>query len=166
MKNLIIGTIIMANFILHTTLFHNFKLFGVIPNTALVLVVTFSIHYGKSKGAVIGFLMGIIQDILFGRVVGMNALAYMLIGYFVGMMTHKIIMEKLVVPFLLVALSTLLNALINLLFIYFLGFRTEVFLLFKDIIIVEMPYNAFLSVPIYVYVSKIIDSKLMQKRGY
>lgn len=166
MKNLIIGIIIVGNFIMQSTALHNLSFLGVLPNTTLIIIITFAVHFGKNKGAVIGVIAGLIQDVIFGRAIGMNALAYMLTGYFIGMMSQKIIKENIITPILLTAISTILNACINLFFIYFLGFTTEVLLLFRESIIVEMPYNLVLSIPIYIYLTKLINSKIMKKEYY
>jgi len=166
LKNLIIGIVIVGNFIVQSTALHNFSFLGVLPNTTLIIIIAFAIHFGEKKGAVIGAIAGLIQDIIFGRAIGMNALAYMLTGYFTGMMSQKIIKENIVTPILLTAISTILNACINLFFIYFLGFTTEVLLLFRETIIVEMPYNVVLSIPIYIYITKLINSKIMKQEYY
>ncbi|MGV8147083.1 MAG: rod shape-determining protein MreD [Alkaliphilus sp.] len=166
MKNLIIGIIIVGNLILQSTLLHQFRLFGVAPNTALLMLITFALHYGKSRGAVIGAIMGLLQDVIFSRAIGINALIYMLAGYFVGMMSQKIIKENIITPVLLSVALTILSACVSLLFMYFLGFTTEIFLLFKEVVVIEAPYNAMLSVPIYIYLTRIIKSKRMQNEHY
>ncbi|WP_026475942.1 rod shape-determining protein MreD [Alkaliphilus transvaalensis] len=164
MKSIVIGMIIIVNLILQSTLFQYFKIFDVLPSTGLILVISFSIYSGKYKGAVIGFFVGILQDIMFGRVIGLNALVFMLTGYVVGLINRKVFKDNLLIPFALTALATVFYEGVNMLFIYLLGYRIELLNIFKKMLVVEVLYNSIFSVFIYIYVSKLFQSRLMKRR--
>jgi len=163
-RPVIISLIIILNLILQSTVFQWIKIYGVLPNTALILVVSLSIYNGKNNGAIIGFCIGILQDIIFGRIIGSNALIFMLIGYLVGLMDQKIFKENLIIPFVLTALATVFYETINLLLIFSLGYRIELFNVLKKMLIAEVIYNSILSPFIYFYVSKFFKSNAMKKR--
>jgi len=163
-KPIIISLIIVFNLILQSTVFQWIKIYGVLPNTALILVISLAIYNGKNKGAIIGFFIGILQDIIFGRIIGLNALIFMIIGYLVGLMDKKIFKDNLIIPFILTALATVFYESINLLLIFSLGYRIELFNVLKKMLITEVTYNSILSPIIYFYVSKLSKSSLMKKR--
>ena len=73
-KCFILFIVIIVNFIIQFTLLQHFKIWGVIPNTALIIVVCFAILQGRKDGAIIGFFLGILQDVFVGNVIGANAL--------------------------------------------------------------------------------------------
>lgn len=165
-KGVIIGLIIVANLILQSTLLQYFKIYNVLPNTALILVISFAMYSGKNKGAIIGLCVGILQDIIFGRVIGLNAFVYMLIGYFVGLINRKVFKDNLLIPVALTAVGTVLYETVNMLFLYFLKYRIELFNVFKKMLVVEVLYNSIFSILIYIYVSKLFQTKKKKKNRH
>ncbi|MGB4312298.1 MAG: rod shape-determining protein MreD [Natronincolaceae bacterium] len=165
MRSIIIGLIILFNLILQSTLFQWVEIYGVVPNTSLILVMSFAIYSGRNRGAVIGFLMGILQDIIFGRTIGLNALVFMVIGYLIGLMDQKISKDNLLIPFVLTMLATVFYETINLLLLFLLGCRIELLNIIKKMLITEVIYNSFVSLVIYYYISKLFKLSLM-KKGY
>lgn len=165
MRSIIIGLIILFNLIFQATLFQWIGIYGVVPNTALILVISFSIYSGKSRGAAIGFSIGILQDVIFGRTIGLNALIFMIIGYLVGFMDQKIFKDSLLIPFTLTILTTIFYETMNLLLVFLLGYRIELLNIIKKVLIIEVAYNSIVSLVIYYYVSKLYRTGLM-KKGY
>jgi rod shape-determining protein MreD len=127
--------------------------------------MSFAIYSGRNRGAVIGFLMGILQDIIFGRTIGLNALVFMVIGYLIGLMDQKISKDNLLIPFVLTMLATVFYETINLLLLFLLGCRIELLNIIKKMLITEVIYNSFVSLVIYYYISKLFKLSLM-KKGY
>ncbi|ABW19303.1 rod shape-determining protein MreD [Alkaliphilus oremlandii] len=164
MKFIIISIIVVLNLILQSTTLQWFNILGTLPNTAIILVISFAVHSGKKQGAIIGFFVGLLQDITFGRIIGMNALAYMLIGYTVGLTEQKIFKGNILIPIILTGLATIFYELMNLLLIFLLGYRIELLNIFKKMLIVELIYNCILSPILYFYVSKLFKLDVMKKR--
>ncbi|KAB3531441.1 rod shape-determining protein MreD [Alkaliphilus serpentinus] len=164
MKATIIGILLIINLILQSTLFQYFAIFGVLPNTALVLIVSISIFTGKGKGAITGFVAGLLQDIIFGKMVGLNAMIYMLIGYTMGSINEKLYKDNPIVPILLTAASTVAFETINMVFLYLMRYRIELFNVFKNMLIIEVLYNSFLSIFIYLLISKLYKTNRLKKR--
>ncbi len=165
MRSIIIGLIILFNLILQSTLFQWVEIYGVVPNTSLILVMSFAIYNGRNRGAVIGFFIGILQDIIFGYTIGLNALVFMVIGYLIGLMDQKISKDNLLIPFVLTVLATVFYETINLLLLFLLGYRIELLNIIKKMLIVEVIYNSFVSLVIYYYISRLFKSGLL-KKGY
>ncbi|GAB6088062.1 rod shape-determining protein MreD [Alkaliphilus crotonatoxidans] len=164
MKAFVISMIVLLNLILQSTLFQYFEIYGVVPNTALILVISLAVYNGKIKGAGIGFVVGLLQDIIFGRMIGLNALVYMLTGYGVGLLNKNVFKDNLLIPFSLTAVSTVFYESINLLLLFFMGYKFELLSFFKKMLMVEVLYNSIVSIFVYIYVSKLYQSKLMKKR--
>lgn len=164
-RSIIIGLIILFNLIFQSTLFQWVQIYGVVPNTSLILVMSFAIYNGRNKGAAIGSIVGILQDIIFGHTIGLNALVFMVIGYLIGLMDQKISKDNLLIPFVLTVLATVFYEAINLLLLFLLGYRIELLNIIKKMLIIEVIYNSVVSLGIYYYISKLFKSGLM-KKGY
>ncbi|MEW9124214.1 MAG: rod shape-determining protein MreD [Thermotaleaceae bacterium] len=98
MRIFAVSTILIVNFLLHSTVLQHFRIFGIIPNTTLILVVHFSMLWGKNRGALIGFFAGLLQDIFLGNLFGANILIYMLLGYNLGMLEKTIFKDNPLTP--------------------------------------------------------------------
>ncbi|MBS3994191.1 MAG: rod shape-determining protein MreD [Alkaliphilus sp.] len=149
MKFMAVFIIMTCNLILQSTLLQYFKIFNIIPNTTLVLVVVFSILWGKYRGASIGLVAGLVQDILFGEMVGTNALIYMLIGLIIGSLESSIFKENSFTP---VFFSTLSTFVYHLLFYFIMTIadnQIPFLLILRKIVLIEVIYNAVFSVAIY-----------------
>ena len=65
---------------LDSFLFARFHLFGIRPDCLLALLVSLGVLLGQSDGLILGLVAGLLSDVLFGRAVGLGAVAYMLAG--------------------------------------------------------------------------------------
>lgn len=63
---------------------------GVVPDGMLLVTLYFGLHRGRETGLVGGFTMGLIQDVLSGGILGVNALSKGLIGHFTGRMKRNV----------------------------------------------------------------------------
>ncbi len=141
--------IIILNFIIQSTLLQYFRIFGIIPNTSLIIIIVFSILWGKNKGAIIGFSVGIMQDILLGNLLGANALIYMLIGYTVGIYERKIFKDSYLTPIFFTSIATVTYHLMFYILMYMMHNKISLAVLFKNVIWLETIYNAGISLFIY-----------------
>ncbi|QXM05757.1 rod shape-determining protein MreD [Crassaminicella indica] len=149
MRMLAVTSIIIFNFLIQSTLLQYFRILGVLPNTSLIVVVGFSILWGKKSGAIIGFFTGILQDIMLGNMIGTNALLYMLIGYNIGVLEKKIYKDNNLAPIFFTTISTILYHLVYYVFMYVSHNATNMIFLFRKIIFLEVIYNDVLSIFIY-----------------
>lgn len=67
MRLLITALMVFINFILQTTLLQMFAIRGVLPNTALIIAVSYALLRGSREGAFVGIGAGLLQDIFFWR---------------------------------------------------------------------------------------------------
>lgn len=137
--------IIIINFIFQTTLLQHFRIFGVLPNTTLIIVVVFAILWGRKRGAAVGFFSGALQDIFFGTLLGMNALLYMLLGFSVGSFENKIFKDNTITPIFFTVLGTIFYHLLYYFIMYVTQNKIDFIVLFGKIIAIEAVYNSILS---------------------
>ncbi len=149
MRIFAVSMILITNFLLQSTLLQHFRVFGIIPNTALILVVHFAILWGKNRGALIGFFAGLLQDIFLGNIFGANALIYMIIGFNVGMLEKAVFKDNPLTPVLFTVVATVIYhiSLFSLMYIY--QMRTDFVSLLRSVIIIEAIFNGVLSPFIY-----------------
>lgn len=100
--------------VLQSTILHHVQVGGVTPDLILVLVVFHSIFQGPKRGAIFGFALGLMEDIMLGRFIGMNALAKGMTSLLVGGLAQRAFRENILVPIFTLFLGTLFNELIYL----------------------------------------------------
>lgn len=74
----------LVTFILQVTLFSKIEIFGSNINLILALVVSLSQILGVKSGSNVGLILGLLEDLLFSKLIGVRALSYFWIAYIVG----------------------------------------------------------------------------------
>lgn len=141
--------ILILNFIFQSTILQHFKVLGVVPNTSLIIVVIFALLKGKYSGAFTGLIAGLLQDIFFGGVIGINAFIYFAIGYMAGLLDDKVFKENLVLPFLTILSATAIYNIMYYLFMLFLSIDVSFIVMIKGILLKEMIYNSTVAILMY-----------------
>lgn len=155
MTILILIVVLMLNFFLQSAIIPYLSILGVVPNTALLIVIAISLLRGKYYGGFMGLFIGLLQDIVFSPVIGINAFIYFFAGYLIGLVENKLSRDNLFIPLIFSVVGTLYYNFSYYVFMFFLS-RDIPFLSFtKNIMIVEIIYNAILSIPVYMIFSKI-----------
>lgn len=149
MRILVIGIILILNTILQSTYFDYIEIINIKPNTAIIIIVSFALMRGSFEGAIIGFCAGLLQDLLFGTSIGINALLGMYIGYFCGKLNKDFYSENYLLELILCVFSVLFYDSV----IYILGFlvrgKTDFIYFLNNIIIPEVVYTSVLSLLVY-----------------
>ena len=104
-RKLITLVLILACFLVQTTVWNLFPLGNVKPNLLLILTVSLGLMRGKHTGLWVGFLSGLVIDLFYGTLIGFNALVYMYIGYINGNFYKVFYDEDVKIPMILVAIS-------------------------------------------------------------
>lgn len=149
MKYFIIAIIVLVNFIIESTILHHVSIFGVVPNTSLIIIVCISILSGKKTGSILGLILGFLQDMIFYDVIGVHALIYFIIGYVIGLTDKKVFKENLFLPFVFTAISTFAFHLSYYVFMYFLSINIDMIKFIRNVVIIETFYNSLISVFFY-----------------
>lgn len=160
-----IFAVLLLNLVLQSTLMHSIQIRGIIPNTALIVIVSMSLLRGSTEGAATGLVAGLLQDIFFGVSLGYYALLGMLLGFFIGKANKGFYRENYVIPVFMCSVSTLAyESCIFLTSVLFSG-NTNYLYFIINLIIPEMVYNAILTILIYRILFS-INSVLEQKEKY
>ena len=101
------AAILALNLIFQSYVMPFFKIRGIIPNTALVIIISFSLLRGSFEGCLTGFGAGLLQDIFFGNSLGYYALLGTLTGYLCGKFNHGFFRENYATPVILSAVAAI-----------------------------------------------------------
>ncbi len=78
---------------------------GYVPDAMLSLTVLIALHETPKRGMWAGLLGGLMQDLWAGRLIGLNALTFALLGYGVAWVQQRIVRDPIFVPGLIAGLS-------------------------------------------------------------
>lgn len=101
-----IGFLFLLSLLLQSTIFNYLVLAGVKPDFVLLLLIYFAFTNGPGKGAVLGLVLGVVEDFYLGRFVGINALALLFTGFVAGWFETKLYKENLLIALLVVFVAS------------------------------------------------------------
>ncbi len=163
---LILGIIILLNFILESTVFQYTRIFGVKPDFTIMLIVSYAIMRGSIYGGSIGLVSGFLNDLFYGKSFGVNSLSYMLTGYIIGQSQENIFKDSLIpsVFFNIVGIFIYQNL------FYFISYLSKVDISYMyvliNIIVPQSIYNGILGVIVYRYIYILDEKSFMDKKIY
>ncbi|MCR5790538.1 MAG: rod shape-determining protein MreD [Lachnospiraceae bacterium] len=150
MKRILIEIlIIIAAFILQTTVFRLISLGGIVPNLLIIVTSSFGIMRGRNEGMFVGFLCGILVDIFFGSILGFYALAYTVIGYVNGIFKTMFYPEDVKLPMFLISASEAVYCFICYIFLFMLRGRMHFGYYIVHIILPEIVYTIVATIVLY-----------------
>lgn len=155
MSFLILFLILIFSLIIQCSILPYLSVFGVVGNIILPTVIAIALLGKKPYGGVMGVLLGLLQDILFSRFLGINALIYFAIGYILGNIDFHLSRDNLYMPVVLTSFLTIIYNLMYFIIIYFLGKEISVIYFVKNKLIIELVYNGILSIGVYKIVSRV-----------
>lgn len=103
MHRLYIALSLMVAMFLDAVIFARVNIAGITPDCVLVIIVSLGTLLGAVEAGAIGCVVGLIMDILFGRAVGINAVAYMIAGVAGGLFYKKYYADNNIIPMLTTA---------------------------------------------------------------
>lgn len=140
---------ILICFVLQSAMFHYVRLAGIMPNLLLILVVSTAYMRGRNTGLLIGFFSGLFVDLIFGQVVGLYALFYLLIGYFIGFLNKFYSNDDFTLPIIFVAVCDFFYGFFYYVFEFLLRSRLNLLYYFRRFILPEIIYTVAVSVLLY-----------------
>ncbi len=167
MKKLYIILIVFINLILQVTLYNFIKVFDVVPNVALILIVLFSLTTDVFMGGFIGLFTGLLYDVLIMDVIGINALIYFIIGVTLGSFSEEINRENKMLYVFVTAISTVFYHLVTAFIMFFLKMNIANITLIIDKIIIQIIINSLLCILIQrllSYIFGLANIKLFNNR--
>lgn len=171
MKRFIVSFIlIIICFLLQSTVFQSLNFGGIVPNLMIVLTASFGFMRGKRTGLLFGFFCGLLADVFFGSVLGLNAMIYMYIGYTNGKCNRVFFPEDIKLPLALILASDLSYSFLTYLTLFLLRGRFHLGYYFLNIMLPEMVYTIMVTLFLYPLVlwinKKLEDSEKRSARKF
>ncbi len=165
MKRLIVYTLeIIILLVIQSATFHYFKLADIMPNLLLILVVSTAHMRGRMTGMIMGFVTGILVDLMFASyIIGLYALLYLVIGYLAGFSNKVYSNDDYTLPIVLIGISDLIYGFFYYVFEFLLRGRLNFLFYLRRLIIPEVIYTIAASVLLYKLLH-MINNRLERKK--
>ncbi|MCL2491140.1 MAG: rod shape-determining protein MreD [Coriobacteriia bacterium] len=115
---------------------------GVSPNFLMITVIIMALVEGPNTGTVLGFVAGLLFDLLGAGPVGPMALVLSITGYIAGLVQENLFAEGWILPVGVIALATFTSEILYMIVILFLGTQTSLASAFFGIVLPSTFYNA------------------------
>ncbi len=158
MKRLAGAIAIIIFFLLQSTLFQYIAFAGIVPNLMIMLTSIFGFMLGRTDGMLVGFACGLLTDIFYGSVLGVNALIFLLIGYANGIANRTFYPDDIKYPIILIAASDTACLILTYLTGFLLRARFNVVYYFIHLMLPELIYTVVVSFAIYIPIRNILLS--------
>ena len=122
---------------------------GILPNTALIIVVSYALLRGSTEGAIVGFFSGLPIDIFFGTSFGYYTLLFLLAGLLIGRSQKDFYRENYLLPIIICSLAAIVYESIIFITGFFLQGNTTVLYFLVRLALPEAVYTAVVTIPIY-----------------
>ncbi|WP_054936270.1 MULTISPECIES: rod shape-determining protein MreD [Moorella (nom. illeg.)] len=113
----------LAGLILEATLLPALKMAGVKADLLTVFLAIFAFLKGAPRGAALGFIYGLLEDLYLAKFLGLNALTRMVSGYLMGLSKDWLNQDNLLGPAILAFLATIGQGFLFLLVGHLAGFK-------------------------------------------
>ena len=121
MKGFFLFLAAFLGIVLRDTVFNGLSVAGGKPDFVLILVVFFAIFRGSVQGGLMGVALGLLEDLMTGRFIGINAICKGLLGYLVGVSDRNLYKNNFFVPIAAILVATFLNTVFYYLFSVLIG---------------------------------------------
>lgn len=159
LRKIVMLFMILIGYLLQSTLFSVISLGGVAPNMLIILTATCGFMRGHKEGMFVGFVSGLLLDVLFGGILGFYALIFTLVGYLNGFFTSIFYPEDIKLPMVLITSSELIYCLLVYFFKFLVHGRTNLGYFFVHIILPEIVYTILVTLIVYKGIL-LVDEKL------
>lgn len=165
-RKVIVAIIIIACYLLQSTLFQTLSFAGISPNLLIVVTSAFGFMRGQKEGTWIGLFCGLCMDIFSGSTLGFYALLYMYVGFLNGYFRKLFYPEDIKLPMLLISGSDLVYNLAVYFFMFLFRGKFEFGFYLINIIIPELVYTMLVTIVLYMILLKINQKlELIEKRS-
>lgn len=141
--------------ILQTLVVSRISVLGVTADLFLILTVIVGLGRSSLEGALFGFFAGIVHDTIFFQTLGLHALIFVLVGYFVGMFKARFETVNLWAVFILAGVSSFAAQLVFGLFQYAMGPRAAFFTMVGTQMIPGAVFDALAAIPVYILLVRV-----------
>lgn len=141
--------LVLGFIVLQSTALNFIAVGGIKPDLVLILVILNGFLRGTREGAFLGFVGGVLQDLVSGGYFGMYALTNMAAGYLAGLGEGRLYRDNRVIAAGLTWFCTLGAQLVFYLLLALVGVRVHVLTALTGVIIPLAFYNALVTLLLY-----------------
>lgn len=170
MRIIVLALILIVNLIFDSTIFQYSRIMGIKPDFIIVIVVSYAILRGSSYSSIIGLTAGILVDMMYGKVFGINAISYMITGYVIGMIHENVFKDSVLPAIIFNFAAVFVCQHIFFIFSYLsnnlIGLYGSYIYILTRIILPQCFYNMIIGGLIYKYFYKLDEMEFMDRRIY
>ncbi len=156
MKRVVQILLIFICFLLQCTLFQSIAFAGIVPNLMVIVTSIYGFVEGRSDGMIAGFISGLLMDIFYADLLGVNMLIFLYIGYVNGVANRVFYPDDIKFPILFISLSDLAYLFLTYFFGFLLRARFDIGYYFLHVILPEAAYTIVVATIVYIPLQRII----------
>lgn len=118
---------------------------GVVPDVPLVLVVLLALRRGAEVACLTGFALGLVQDVIVGGPLGLQALSKAVIGFVAGELPRFYLVSNPVVPVVTAVVATVADATLRFAVLQLFHYPAAFGELFTGVILPQAAYDGLLA---------------------
>lgn len=131
--------------LVQSTVIPELGFWGVVPDLPVVLVVLLALRRGPEVGCVIGFALGLAQDVLAGGPLGLHALSKSVIGFVAGDLPRWCLVANPLVPVVAAVAATLVDGALRFAVLQLFHYPAAFGELLGSVILPQAAYNGILT---------------------
>ncbi len=140
----VIGLYVLQTSILPLLAFH-----GISPNLMLLFSVSFAFLRGPYYGVLMGFCVGLMQDLATGTFFGIDVFSYMLISFICGKFSNQVFKDQLFLPVLASVAAAFIHYCILAEFMFLLGYHFNLVMHAQNTLLPMMCYQFVMAYPVH-----------------
>ena len=148
-RKIITACIIFACFLLESTVFQSLSFASITPNLMIIVTSSFGFMRGKKEGMTVGFISGLLIDIMFNDLIGFYALIYTVIGYVNGLFEKIFYEDDIKLPLILIAASDFVYGNIVCILMFIMRSKFDYFYYLGSVILPELIYTILITLILY-----------------
>jgi len=141
--------------LVQSTVLDNIAIYNVKPNLLMVFIVSVALLGSNVEGAVVGFICGLVQDMVSGGPIGFYALLGLYLGFAIGSINERLYRENVLVTIIVTFISTVVYEFSVYFLSYFEKGSLQLVYPFTHVILPEAVYNSVVSIFIFIIILKI-----------
>ncbi len=149
MRAFVMCVSVALSFLIDTIIFTRIDLFGIRPDTLLILVVLFAILGGASRGVIAGVIGGLAVDVMLGVYVGLTPLLYLIVGVLAGLFYKRYYANNILLPAFVAGAGVILKEALTGLFLMLMGSRFNFALMMVRYVVPSALMSAGVSIPLF-----------------
>lgn len=152
--------IILSFFIIYflqVNFFSWFNIANIRPNLFILLIMIIGLFSGKWLGPILGFVFGLILDILCNKIVGISGILFMILAILIDIICKNFSKENKLTFILILIGSTVFFETISYIYNSIIFSMDVEIVAFVKILIIEIVFNSLLTIILYPIIYKLGD---------